>query len=259
MIGGGGNQETVQKSEPWSGQQPFLRDIWRQSQGAFRRGELGAVGDESPWTVAGREMGANQAMGGGFGVVPGAQGLATDTLSGQYLNLSENPYFQDAISYAQQPVIDAWNQQVRPGIDATFAGTAGGMGSGAFANALNQGQDVLARNLAGAATQAGAQAYDDERTRQMQAMSVAPGLEQAGYGAADRLIGYGGQETARNQFEADANARALQQYANLIQGGPSFGVTTTTESGGGNPFATGLGSLFGLGGLAGGLGWQPFA
>lgn len=257
-MGGGGDQETTQRSEPWSAAKPFLRDVMREAQGAYRGGELGAVGEQSPWEQMGLQQGADLAMGGGFGLVPGAQGLGQDVLSGQYLTGETNPYFQDAISYAQQPVIDAWNQQIKPGIDATFANTAGGLGSGAYAAKVAQGGDALARNLAGAATQAGAGNYARERGLQQQTMGLSPGLEGAGYGTAEQLLRYGGLDTARGQFEAGAPERGLQSYAGLIGGMPQFGTTTSQQSSSSNPFLQALGIGATGVGLAGGLGWQPF-
>lgn len=231
--GGGGGGDSTTTNIPWEEAQPFLRKGFREAASLYNTGQLAPVASESPWSVAGRTMGAEQALGGGFGATQGALDLTNRTLGGEYLDLQNNPLFQDAISYAQQPVIDAWNQQIRPGIDATFAGTAGGMGSGAYASKLNEGQDILARNLSGAATQAGAQMYGDERARMQQSAAFAPGLEQAGYGTFDRLMGYGGAEDARRQFELEQPQSALEAYTALINNNPgvNFGTSTTNQSG----------------------------
>lgn len=37
-MGGGGSQTSTQKSEPWSGQQPYLKDLFREGQGLYRQG-----------------------------------------------------------------------------------------------------------------------------------------------------------------------------------------------------------------------------
>ena len=191
-------------------------------------------------------------MGGGYGLTDAAAGSLNQTLGGDFLSGS-NPYLQDAIRYGQQPVIDAFNEQIAPGIDATFEmqGGAGALGSGAFANARNRAEDTLARNLSGTATQAAYQNYGDERSRMMQGLAVAPGLEQAGYLNAGQLGQVGAQQDARSQAEADQASRALQQYTSLITQTPFFGQTTTSGGGGNemNPFALGLGGIGLLGSL----------
>lgn len=37
-MGGGGSQTSTQKSEPWSGQQPYLKDLFRSAQGLYNQG-----------------------------------------------------------------------------------------------------------------------------------------------------------------------------------------------------------------------------
>jgi hypothetical protein len=37
-MGGGGSQTSTQKSEPWSGQQPYLKDLFRSAQGLYQQG-----------------------------------------------------------------------------------------------------------------------------------------------------------------------------------------------------------------------------
>jgi len=36
--GGGGGTNTVQKADPWAGQQPYLTDLYRQAQTQFQQG-----------------------------------------------------------------------------------------------------------------------------------------------------------------------------------------------------------------------------
>ena len=237
---GGGSQETTQTTTPWSKQQPYLKDIWGSAQDYFGSGQLSPVAPQSAAEQAGIGMGQEAALGGGFGFAPAAQELGLSTIGGDYLTGETNPYMQGAIEYAQQPVINAWNQQIKPGIDATFANTAGGMGSGAYAAKVAQEGDVLARNLAGAATQAGMQNYGQERQRQLQTMGMAPNLEALGYAPAESALRYGGLETQRGQFEQGAPARNLAEYARLIYGSPQFGTTTGSQDAnqGFDPYST---------------------
>lgn len=251
-MSGGGDQDSTQTSVPWSAQQPALKKIYSEAESLYGSGQLGALGGQSPYTQQAQQMTADRAMGGGYGLTDAAAGQLNQTLSGDYLS-GNNPYLQDAIKYGQQPVIDQWNSQIAPGIDASFSmgGGAGALGSGAYAAARNRGEDTLARNLSGAATQAAYQNYGDERGRMQQGLSMAPGLEQAGYGNAAMLGQVGAQQDARSQAEASRQANALQQYTSLITQTPFFGQTQTSGGGGGgtNPFALGLGGIGLLGSL----------
>lgn len=247
MTGGGGNDTTVQSNEPWKAQQGPLKNIYSQAGQLYNSGDLGALGSQSPYTLQAQQMTADRAMGGGYGLNDQAAGQLGNTIQGNYLSGS-NPYLQGAIEYGQQPVIDQWNEQIAPGIDASFAmgGGAGALGSGAYAAARNRGEDTLARNLSGAATQAAYQNYGDERTRQQQAVALAPSMEQAGYFNAGQLGQVGSMQDQRAQMEAEQRARALQQYTSLITQTPMYSTSTMTgpsQGGGwGDTAAQGVGA-----------------
>lgn len=251
--GGGGDSDSTQTQVPWAAQQGPLKKVYSEAQNLYGSGQLGALGPQSPYTQAAQGMTAARALGGGYGLADRSAQALGGTISGDYLSQG-NPYLQSAIAYGQQPVIDAWNSQIAPGIDASFSagGGAGALGSGAYAAARNRAEDTLARNLSGAATQAAYQNYGDERTRQMQGLAIAPQVEQLGYYGADRLAQVGAQADARAQMEAETPSRALQQYTSLITQTPFFGTTTTNQSssGGGTDWlSTGLGSAALLGSL----------
>jgi hypothetical protein len=247
MDGGGGSDTTVQNQDPWKPQQQPLKNIYSQATNLYNAGDLGNLGAQSQDTMDAQQMTADRARSGGYGLTGQAAGQLGNTISGQYLSGS-NPYLQDAIRYGQQPVIDQWNEQIAPGIDASMAmqGGAGALGSGAFAAARNRGEDTLARNLSGAATQAAYQNYGDERTRQQQAIALAPGIEEAGYFGSNQLGQVGAMQDSRSQMEADQKARALQQYTSLITQTPGYATTTSTGPGQGGGWGTtaaqGLGS-----------------
>jgi len=132
----------------------------------------------------------------GLGGMPGS--FAADTLGGKYLDLSTNPYLQSNIDYAQQPAITAFNKQVLPGIASLFSGSgrtpeAGNLGGDAVATAT----DALARNLAGAATQAGYSNYAQERANQLNVLSQLPGLNSA---ALQNVMGMGQAGQAQDAY-----------------------------------------------------------
>lgn len=254
MPGPSGSDTQTTTNEPWEVQRPFLERIFKNAGLLYDQGELGALGGQSNLTNLARGATAAQALTGGSGVVNNATGLANATLGGGFLGASgiQNPFLQDAISFAQQPAIDAFNEQIAPGIDATFSGTggAGALGSRAFAAARNRAEDTLARNLLGTSAQVGANAYESERARQQQLIGLAPGLDAAGYQNLDRLAGVGSQLDARSQQQASQPFNALSQFSQLINSTPSFGTQTTTgPSNQPNPFTQGLGGALALGSL----------
>lgn len=196
-------------------------------------------------------------MGGGA-VNAARDNLAAGTLRGDYLNLQNNPYFQDSIKYAQQPVIDAFNDQVLPGIGSMFSGAgrtpqAGGASGKLVENAV----DSLGRNLAGAATTAGNQAYQFERGQQGAMQSMLPqlqGMDLARLG----FMGQAGQAQdaeglQRNLAPMDFATRAGMSILGLYPGGvtDSSGYSSgmTFGGGGGGGFGSFLGAGMGLAGL----------
>lgn len=253
--GGGGptNTTSTTSNVPWDGVQPSLQNIYNRADSLYNDGNLARLAPESPYTQLSRSLAAGRALSGGYGITDNAVDVTNQTLKGDYLGGS-NPYLQDAIKFAQQPVVDHFNESVAPGIDAQFA-RAGALGSGAYAAARNRAEDTLARNLSGSATQAGFQNYNEERTRQLQTVGLAPGLESAGYANIDRLATVGAQEDARAQAESSSEERALQSYAALINASPIFNTSSTNTTGTGQPrggsngVASGLGAALSLGSL----------
>ena len=259
MAKKGGGQTQTTENTPWAPQGAALSNVFSQAKDVFNQGGFGAVADQSPYTQQAIEQQAQRALGGGFGATDAAGDLTRRTIEGQFMDPNSNPYAQAAFQYGQQPVIDQFNEQVAPNIDAAFA-RAGGLNSGAYANTRNRAEDTLARNLAGAGAQFGANVYDRERGRQQQAVSQAPGIESAGYGNIGRLGAAGGAIDAYQQALASQDARNLRGYAGTVQGGPGYGTqTTTTDRGNGNPFMQIAGLGLAGAGAASGLGWAPFA
>lgn len=252
MSGGssGGSQSSTQTTTPWGPQGTQLRQIYSGIGSAYRRGDLGQIAPQSGLTQFAQDATVNRAL--GPNVTDQAIGQAGRTLSGDYLQQG-NPYFQDAIRYAQQPAIEGYQDAVGS-VGSQFS-SAGALGSGAYAQQRNRADDTLARNLAGAATQAGLQSYESERGRQQQALGLAPLLDQAGYAGLDRIAGVGAQQDAYTQAQLDTPYRALQQYNAIVSGTPTFGTSTGFQSqqNPSNPLASGLGAGLGLLSLFGGF------
>lgn len=175
--------------------------------------------------------------------------MLTDTAGGNFL-ASGNPHFADMYRTSTQPMIDQFNEQIAPGIDASFSG-AGRYGSGLYAQARNSADTTLTRGLGDVSSQLGFQVYDAERGRQMQAAAIAPQI--AGQGNRDLI-------TAGNAFQQDAQANqgwdwnTLQRYMQTV-GGQSWGGSSTSTSSqpvNSDPLGQGLGYALTLASLFGG-------
>lgn len=152
-------------------------------QGQYLLGGFSAAADLAQSPEQQRYIGMNPSARQGYeGIVANARDPSsatnvalrtiTDTAGGNFL-ATGNPYYQQAYERAVAPMIDRFNAQVAPGIDAAFSG-AGRYGSGLYAQSRNAAETTLARGLADVSAQMGYQSYDDERGRQMQAATIAP-------------------------------------------------------------------------------------
>lgn len=87
------------------------------------------------------------------------------TGQGQFLTPDANPFLRDAVAAAQNPVLDAFRQQIQPQLAAQFGGGFGVGGSAALNAQRLAAQDVT-RSLSDASVQAFAQNFENERARQ---------------------------------------------------------------------------------------------
>ena len=79
---GGGSTTTVQKADPWSGQQPYLKEIFQEAQGLYQSGGMApayypgqTVAPESAWTQQARAMQAQRALEGSASVQNAQQAM----------------------------------------------------------------------------------------------------------------------------------------------------------------------------------------
>lgn len=237
MSGGGGSQSTntVTKADPWSGQQNYLLDIFRQAQQQYQSGGPqyfpgATVTPPSQATLAGQSA--------VMGATPQAQASADAANKALQFNLTDardvnsNPYLQSAIKAAIQPAIDQFSgaggtlSQLRS--DEGSAGTGYGYGSrgdiaaGIAASRLNR--DILGTSSAMAAS--GYQSGLDASTR---ALSLAPQTIAASAQPGEMLSAVGNQQDTYQQalindainrwnFTQNKPAATLAQYQNLVQG-----------------------------------------
>lgn len=260
--GGGGGTNTVQRADPWVGQQPYLTDIYGESQRLYREGPMEffpgqTFANPSDRTLQAEQMIANQAMG-NQQVMADQVALANQFGLMQPQMLSQNPYLAGATEAALRPIYGQAQgllQQARRG--ATAAGQLGGtrqaiLEQGVIADYLQKAGDI--------SSQMYSDAYSDAVDAQQRAISLAPTVMQMGLAPAQTLGQVGLSEQARQQqaiddqrarfeFAQQAPQQALRDYSAVTLGSILPGSTTTSMTGGDPSFmqrAIG-GSLLGLG------------
>lgn len=263
---GGNTTNTVQKADPWSGQQPYLQDIFAKAADLNNSHPLQyfpgqTFAPTSPETQMSLDMQEQRALS-GSPLNNAAQQNLTDTLNGKYLDPNTNPYLQAGSDQVLAKVL--------PQVNAQFASAGRGQ-SGLAARAASEGATDALGGLA-------LQNYNSERTNQQRSALLAPQLAQQDYADAARLgeVGSVKEDIAqqqindamqRFQFNQMAPYQQLGLYNSLIQGnygGQTTGTTTLprrsvgsgilTGAAGGGLLGYGLSDTLGLSGTTGALG-----
>jgi hypothetical protein len=256
--GGGGGGTQVQKTVPWDGQQPYLKDVFGQAQNNYRSGGPEYFGGQTYADLSGQTNNAlgmmeNRAMS-GSPLNDGAKDLVQSTMNGDYLN--SNPYLDQMFQQGAD--------KIKGNVNAQFS-SAGRTGSGAHAGRMYEEQGDLYNNMYGGQ-------YQQERKNQLAAATLAPGLAQNDYADMDRLAKVGSVYEGQNQKGINEDMARFNHYENLadenlakyvaaIQG--NYGGTSTTtskDSGGGKDWLAGAagGAMTGLG-LGEGMGLTGMA
>jgi len=193
-VGGGGLLGTKQKDQttttaPWSPQQPYLQDIFKQGQSLYNQNP-GGMNQAT-------QMGVSALMRPDQNVRLGS-GLLGSTIRGSFLN--NNPYLDQTFNRAASSVGN--------NIASRFAGS-GRFGSGAMFASMNDGMNNLADEIYGGN-------YQLERGRQMQAVGMAPQLADFD---ANRFLQAG-------QIQRQLPWDQLAKYQGAVSG--NYGGTSTT-------------------------------
>lgn len=252
MSSGGSKTQTVTSSNaPWSGQQPFLTDVFERAKTQANAGPAAyypnatyvPFSNQSEAALTGTE---NRALA-GSPLTSMAQGQNLATSRGDYLNAG-NPYFSG--------MMDTVANDLRPRMDAQFA-SAGRYGGGAH-------QQATASALADAGSRLAYQNYGDERSRQMQAGAMAPDLANVDYQNLQQLAATGAaregkageqlqDQINRYNFNQQAPWENLYRYQGLIGGGQYGGSSVQQVPINSNPLLTGLGAAASGAGILGNL------
>ncbi len=235
----GAGKETVQTTEPWQGQQPFIRDIFQQAQKQFRGPAPtyfpgSTVAPVSQATTQAQNLAQQYATGTGQQQVQGVQGAHQFALNAP--DVANNQYVQNAAQAAINPVFDTLEERALPLIRSQALATGGFGGSRqqlAEGNAVRDATREALDRSAGLFERAYGQGLD----AQSKALGLAPQTYNLGLAGAETLGQVGAQQRqyeqqviddaiARHNFEQSLPATQLAQYQNLIQG--NFGGQTTS-------------------------------
>lgn len=196
----------------------------------------------------------------------GVQNLVDETIAGKYLDPNTNPHLRETYDVAAGDVTNQYQDAIAPELAAKFA-QAGALGGTANANADMVSRYGLGQNLRGLASDIYGQNYQQERSRQMDAGSLAGSLtqlrEQLGTQRFAQLLGLSESERQLMQQQEDVGyeneltrfewpQKLLQFLGDTL--GVSQGRASSTTSSAPNPNAGNDAATYGGLGIAGAAG-----
>jgi hypothetical protein len=277
MPGGGGGGTTSTTSTvntgPWQNQQGPLQALFDSAGYLLNHNQIqpfqgSTVSPFTPAQTQGYQGVINQAQA-GTPSIGSANTMLNNTINGQYLDPSTNPYLASTYNNAAKAVTDAYQTATAPQTASQFE-MAGRYGSGAANQAQNQNQLALGRSLDSLASSIYGGNYQQERQNQLTAAGMAPTLDQAQYLDPTAMINAGGGQQQQNQAALTGNINQfygnqmlpwqnVQMYQGLVGGNyGQSGTTTSQQPYYSNPFGSAIGGVTSLAGAAGNLGWKPF-
>lgn len=241
-MSSGGGSNTVQKADPWSGVAPYLRGLYEAAnQSTFIPKQFYPNTTVAPWsgtTLTANNKIYNRAMS-GSPLLGDAQGQASDTLAGDYLNnpttqgllgltqgdntkalrdaasggfLNSNPYVDDMFGQAADRVGQQFRKNVMPGVYSAFSG-AGRYGSNQMNEAASTAQQNYGDTLRKLATDVYGTNYANERQLMQQASGQLGTLELGGLGTVGEQ--FGRERALMGLMSGQAPALAEADYGDL--------------------------------------------
>lgn len=226
-AGGGGDTTSVQKSDPWEGQQPYLTDLYQQAQDFFQQGTPQLLQTQRVTRAGGEsiEQGAGAARGIASSAAQGQQFLS----GGDVLSPETNPALQQYIDLANQATTRSFTEGVLPALRGQSV-QAGNVGSSRAGIAQGLAAQGLGRQIAQQTAGLTSAAYGQGLDAMGRGLALAPQTATL-QGAPGALLTQAGQNYAlADQIPYNQQTIALQNYQNLIQGNPG-GTTTITGPG----------------------------
>lgn len=223
----GSSSTTTQNNKPYEAAQPLIDQGLRDAESMYNSGGFN-IDPYQGDMVAGPSQNQQNAYGmAGYAAGGGMAGV--DASRAAAMNAMDPNARSEAFGQVRQNTIDA----IMPGINSTFAGS-GMTGSGLHQVNLAKG---LSAGIAGVENDA----YNQGQQRSLQAASLMPQINNAGYGGVDFLNSIGKEQQAQGQAQINANVlqdqqaktgelNALQDYLALTTGaGSTFGVQSSTS------------------------------
>ena len=232
--------QTVQKADPWGGVQPYLLKGYNNLNTLYDQpGPYAYPGQ----TTAGPDPLRQQAQ--QFDINYATQGAPNDVAKigagyDQLLNapnVNNNPYLQQAVQGAVNPMIDNFNESILPGIrsGAMQTGQYGGSRQG-VAEGIAAGK--LTRNIGDISSQMYSGAYQNGMDSLSRAIALGPQALQLGQFPSQILQGVAGQRELADQNQINDQKRLFDYYQNLPNkklsdyltqlNGAGFGSSTST-------------------------------
>jgi hypothetical protein len=255
MSGGSSGGTTTTIAEPSAEVKPYLAPYMEKAVGLSEK----PYEEYTGMTVAPQNAYQQAAIGGivnraitGSPVQTAGSQVAYDTLTGQYLDPSSNPWLQRSYDMAANDMTRNYLNATVPGINSSFS-LAGRYGSGQHQMALDNANTGLARELQNLGTNIYGGAYGQERSNMMSTMAQSPQLANAEYNDMQQLLGAGDvQQNYQQQVLTDLYSRwaQAQQYPYTQLDVIGNALKTTMGSGGKTsvygPEANPAGQLAGL-------------
>jgi len=261
MSKGSAPSTQTQKSEPWEGQQPYLRDLYSQAQALptqqFYPGQTFA--SPSDLTFQAEQLAQQAALGPQSTIA----GSIIPSIQEQLMSPAQrfnDPLLQESLRAGLRPMEESASrllQQARR--NATKAGQLGGTRQGILESEVIK--DLLTKQ-SDVASRLYGDVYGDTLSAQARGLAFAPQAMSSLMQPSASLSNIAAAQTARAQqpiteamqrfaFEQAAPGQALDRYANIAAGTILPGTSTTTMPGG---QTGGLAGALGGAGLASSLG-----
>ena len=241
--GGATSTTTVQKADPWSGQQPYLRDVFAEAKKFYDSGRLtpdfypgNTVVQPSVWSQQALQMQAERALSGSASLNAAqnaVDGIATGQAMGANAGLGALDELASRDFNAENAGLDALTQMAsarNPWLDTLYQDASREALSaldGSFSRAGRYGSGAHAAAQADAVTGLAADMYGAAYQQQMQAAAQAASAYNTGLGqqisaaqAAGQLYGQGiGQQLAAAGMVPSFADQAYRDAAALAEAG----------------------------------------
>lgn len=245
--GGGGSSTTVQKIEPWKGQEPYLKNVYEEAQNQYQNTSAwpdyypgSQVAPFSPNQLAAQQgvLNVSQALQPSI-----QQGFDALSFALQAPNVAANPLTPGMIQNVVSPTVQTLTEQVLPNIrsGALEANQYGGSRQGiAEGIAMREGAQEISQNI----SELLGQMYSQGLDAQGRALALQPQILSNAVLPAQLTATVGDQQQAMQQaliqeavnqwnYSQSLPSAMLNQYSNLIGGGTfGGGSATSTFSGG---------------------------